>query len=391
MRQRKPKYVNEYLDRHGHPRVYLRRPGKPQLALPAPLYTPEFWAAYRAAMSSDAPTPEVKRIKAGTIAAAVKGCEGTHVKGYYNSTQFRALAETTKAVYRGVLDRLVEKHGDGPVAGLQAKYINNLIDEMADTPSAASNFRKRLKAVMDYAVSVGMRADNPVIMAKRVKLKTTGHRTWTEEDITKFRKRWKVGTPLRLAFEVLLHTGLRRSDAVRLSWNHLTQDGFAIATKKSQGHVELCIPVHTDLARYIADCPKDGPAFIETMYGKARSEKAFSSWISEAAADAGLPPKSSPHGVRKAACRRLAETGCTALEIMAITGHTDIREIERYCREAARKKLAVTAMAKLEGGFDARLPNPPEELGKSADNPLKSLTTKPAWRSQQDSNLQPAE
>jgi integrase len=219
---------------------------------------------------------------------------------------------------------------------LLAKHVNDLIDAMADTPSAASNFRKRLKAVMDYAVSAEMRSDNPVVVAKRVKLKTTGHRTWTEKDITAFRGRYKVGTPLRLAFEVLLHTGLRRSDAVRLGWEHLTKDGFVITTKKSQGHVELCIPVHTDLARYIADCPKDGPAFIATIHGRAHSEKAFSAWISEAAADAGLPPRSSPQGVRKAACHRLAESGSTALEIMSITGHTDIREIERYCGAAAQ-------------------------------------------------------
>ncbi|UPK40433.1 site-specific integrase [Bradyrhizobium sp. 186] len=383
MRQRKPKYVNEYLDRHGQPRVYLRRPGRPQLALPAPLYTPEFWTAYRAAMSADEPTPEVRRIKAGTIAAAVRG--------YYSSAEFKALAETTKPAYRGVLNRFVDKHGDGPIAGLQPKHINKLIDDMADTPSAASNFRKRLKAVMDYAVSAGLRADNPVVVAKKVKLKTTGHRTWTEKDITAFRGCYKVGTPLRLAFEVLLHTGLRRSDAVRLGWKHLTKDGFVITTKKSQGHVELCIPVHSDLARYIADSPKDGPAFIATMHGRARSEKAFSAWISEAAADAGLPPRSSPHGVRKAACRRLAESGSTALEIMSITGHTDIREIERYCRAAARKGLAVAAMAKLQAGFDIQLPNPPRQLGKSARKSLKSLVTKAGWRSQQDSNLQPAE
>jgi integrase len=382
MRQRKPKYVNEYLDRHGHPRVYLRRPGRPQLALPAPLYTPEFWTAYRAAMSTDEPTPEVRCIKAGTIAAAVRG--------YYGSTEFKSLAESTQTIYRNVLNRFVDKHGDGPIAGIQARHVNNLIDEMADRPSAASNFRKRLKAVMDYAVSAGMRSDNPVVVAKRVKLKTTGHRTWTEGDITAFRKR-HVGTPLRLAFEVLLHTGLRRSDAVRLGWKHLTKDGFVISTKKSQGHVELCIPVHADLARYIAECSKDGPAFITTIHGRARSEKAFSAWISEAAADAGLPPRSSPHGVRKAACRRLAEAGCTALEIMSITGHTDIREIERYCREAARKKLAAAAMTKLEGEFDIRLPNPLDELGNSDDNLLKSLVAKADWRSRQESNLQPSE
>lgn len=78
------------------------------------------------------------------------------------------------------------------------------------------------------------------------------------------------------------------------------------------------------------------------------------------------------------------------LEIMSITGHTDIREIERYCREAARK-LAVAAMTKLEGGFDIRLPNPPDELGNSDDNSSNSFVAEAVWRSRQDSNLQPAE
>ncbi|MFK4538007.1 hypothetical protein ABIA00_006190 [Bradyrhizobium ottawaense] len=68
---------------------------------------------------------------------------------------------------------------------------------------------------------------------------------------------------------------------------------------------------------------------------------------------------------------------------MSITGHTDIREIERYCREAARKKLAVAAMTKLESGFNIKLPNPSEKLGESVRKSLKSLTTKAKWRSQQ--------
>jgi site-specific recombinase XerD len=209
VRQRKPKFIEEYVDRHGKPRIYLRRPGKARIALPAPMYTPEFWTAYHAAMG-DKPVQGPRRVKAGSIAAAVTG--------YYGSTEFKALAETTQYVYRRVLDRFVDKHGEGPIAGLQPKHINKLIDEMADTPSAASNFRKRLKAVMDYAVSHGMRSDNPVVAAKKVKIKTTGHRTWTEDDITKFRKRWPESAPQRVAMEVLLHTGLRRSDAVRLGW-----------------------------------------------------------------------------------------------------------------------------------------------------------------------------
>lgn len=73
---------------------------------------------------------------------------------------------------------------------------------------------------------------------------------------------------------------------------------------------------------------------------------------------------------------------------MSITGHTDIREVERYCREAARKGLAATAMGKLQSGFDTeRLPNPDSGLGENADNPLFFLDQSKDWRSRQDSNL----
>lgn len=189
MRHRKPRFINEYIDRHGRPRVYLRRPGSPQIALPTPLYSQGFWTAYHAAMD-DNPV-KASRLKPGSVALAVLG--------YYRSLEFKSLAASTQAVYRGVLDRFRAKHGDAPIAGLQTRHVNKLIDDMADTPAAASNFRKRLSAVMDYAVSVGMRTDNPVGTAKQIKLKSPGHRTWTEEDIAAFRKHWAIGTPQRLA------------------------------------------------------------------------------------------------------------------------------------------------------------------------------------------------
>ncbi|MCS3929243.1 hypothetical protein M2175_004274 [Bradyrhizobium elkanii] len=56
--------------------------------------------------------PEVRRVKVGSIAAAVRG--------YYGSTEFKVLAETTKATYRGVLDRFADKHGEGPIWDSQA-------------------------------------------------------------------------------------------------------------------------------------------------------------------------------------------------------------------------------------------------------------------------------
>ncbi|MFN3273083.1 MAG: tyrosine-type recombinase/integrase [Paracoccus sp. (in: a-proteobacteria)] len=60
-----------------------------------------------------------------------------------------------------------------------------------------------------------------------------------------------------------------------------------------------------------------------------------------------VPNGLSPHGLRKATRRRLAETGCSAHEIMAISGHRSLAEVTRYTVAASRKDLAVRAMLAL--------------------------------------------
>ncbi len=44
----------------------------------------------------------------------------------------------------------------------------------------------------------------------------------------------------------------------------------------------------------------------------------------------------------------LAEKGCTDHEIMAITGHRSLSEVQRYTRKARRSVLADSAMAKFK-------------------------------------------
>jgi integrase len=58
-------------------------------------------------------------------------------------------------------------------------------------------------------------------------------------------------------------------------------------------------------------------------------------------------PHCSAHGVRKATSTALAEAGATPHEIMAITGHQTLEEVERYTKAFDRQKTADTGMAKL--------------------------------------------
>jgi hypothetical protein len=43
----------------------------------------------------------------------------------------------------------------------------------------------------------------------------------------------------------------------------------------------------------------------------------------------------------------MAENDCTAHEIMSVSGHSTLKEVERYTRAADRKRLAARAQAKV--------------------------------------------
>ena len=72
------------------------------------------------------------------------------------------------------------------------------------------------------------------------------------------------------------------------------------------------------------------------------------------------------HGLRKACgSARLAEAGCTAHQIAAITGHASLREVEHYTKAAEQKRLARQAMEKQIGvEREQELSNPQTRLDK---------------------------
>ncbi|NNE80539.1 MAG: tyrosine-type recombinase/integrase, partial [Silicimonas sp.] len=90
-----------------------------------------------------------------------------------------------------------------------------------------------------------------------------------------------------------------------------------------------------------------------TAQGKPFTPAGFTNWFRDMVREAKLPDGLSPHGLRKATCRRLAEAGCSPHEIMAISGHKTLSEVTRYTDAANRQKLAKRAMdsfGKIETG-----------------------------------------
>src|SRR5262249_48129863 len=164
-----------------------------------------------------------------------------------------------------------------------------------------------------------------------------------------YRARHTVGTKARLALDLLLNTGGRREDAVRLGLQHVRNGRVQLRQAKNEHRspVDIDIPLHPELQTNIEATPSGHMTFLVTEFGRPFSPAGFGNWFGDQCDRANLH-HCSAHGLRKATAVALAEAGATAHEIAAVTGHMSLEEVERYTRAAQKMKLADAAMAKLK-------------------------------------------
>jgi integrase len=322
-------YVNAFHDRHGRLRHYFRRPGRKSVPLPGLPGSTEFMDSYQTALAGEAaPRMEIgaSRTVAGTVqwlVAAYIDCNPT------SSSPFKTLAPETQRTRKNILERFREKHGDKRIFHvdhggkltllLTREHMQRIVNEKVATPFAQRNFLNTLRAMFQWTLSEGRVPDDPTLGVKRLKVKTTGYKTWSEAEIERFEEKYPIGSKARLAFALLLYTGQRRGDAVKMGRQHLHKGVLTIDQGKTDGNEEahLEIPVHPKLREIIDATPSGHLNFLVTSFGKPYTANGFGNWFRDLCDGAGCPDVSA-HGLRKATARRLAEIGCSTHEIASI-------------------------------------------------------------------------
>lgn len=358
MNRELPPYASEFRDRHGRMRVRFRKAGLAPLYPKSPPGTDEFMAEYLA-WKHGKPSPIGKdRSAIGTF--------DDLISQYYRSIPWRNIPkDSTRAVYRGELERFRAKYGKRHVATMTAKNITKLMEKMADTPSAANNLLKRLRQLFDYAIVLDMRKDNPAKAVKSVRSNSKGFHEWTEAEIAQFKKRHPVGSKARLALEIFLCTAQRRSDAAVMT-EHPEKPGY-VRVRQLKTDALLTIPMHRDLKAARDACPSGKPTFIVSSKGTPYTKESLGNWFKDRCVEAGLP-HCAAHGLRKAASRRMAELGMSNQRIKSITGHSTDSEVSRYTRNADQARMAEEAMRHMEG-WD--LSNPAPKDRQTEDEPVE--------------------
>jgi integrase len=203
-----------------------------------------------------------------------------------------------------------------------------------------------LRSLCQFALKRGYLRADPAANIKQRAIKGDGFHTWTEDEIAQFEAHHTIGSKprLALALALLLYSGQRRSDVVRMGRQHI-RDGV-LTVKQQKTGITLAIPVHPHLQAVLDATPSEHLTFLVTATGKPYGGNAFSEQFRKWCDAANLPQRCKVHGLRKAACRRLAEAGCSANEIASISGHASLDEVARYTKAADRARLARNAMAR---------------------------------------------
>ena len=253
------------------------------------------------------------------------------------------------------------------------EHVDIIIGKMANKPGAGSVLLKRVRTLIRYAMALGWTDRDPTAGVKAYRTKEI--HTWNEEEIAAFEKRWPEGSRERLAFALLLFTGQRGSDVHRMLWKDFNSDTIRVAQQKTAAR--LSIPIHRSLNHLLGIADRDCPTILVTKYRKPFSVKGFGNMVSTAIRAAGLPTRCKPHGLRKAAARRLAEAGCSASEIMSITGHKTLAEVERYTRAAEQERLARQAIKRQSESRSGK-PELPEVANQENDIEIASVISRVA-------------
>jgi integrase len=283
------------------------------------------------------------------------------VDDYFASPEFRDRKPNTQRIYRIILEPIAERMGRHQVRQLERRHVKALRDERADTPGMANMVVKVMRLLLSYAVDNDYRPDNPATRVKTFKLGE--HRAWTDTELADFERRWAPGTMERRAYMLARFTGQRRGDLAAMTRAH--RKAGSITLKQEKTDTELTIREHRELTAELARGDQSNMSLLVGPDVAAFDPDGLGRWFASAIDSAGLPDDVVLHGLRKVAAKSLADAGCTAHEIMAITGHKSLTEVQRYTEAASQRTGATAAIHKLENA--KRTPSGKRRLGPVAN------------------------
>ena len=342
-------YLQRERSRHGLTTWYVRIGDGPRVRVKGEYGTPEFAAAHKAALASlltECPQEAIRRPHAGSLAWLAER--------YRETSAWADLSAATRRQRDNIFKRLLAESGSIPFVDIARKDIVATLDKRRDKAAAGRHFLETVRGLFKWALDAELIDADPTAGIRTMRRKSDGHPPWTDEDCARYEARWPLGTRERVAYAVLIETGLRRGDAVIFGKQHIRNGIATIRTEKTGEVVSFAI------TRALATATEAGPCgdltFIAGEGRQPLTKETFGNWFRKACRASSVAK--SAHGLRKTAATRHALDGATELELMARYGWSEPRTAAIYTRKANRERLALSADAKSQTARNGNTESP---------------------------------
>jgi integrase len=330
----RPPHLHRQVTRHGQTVWYVRVGKGQRVRIRAAFGTPEFELEYRAAIDGLPAQQPVKDALTGTLAWLVER--------YRETGAWTSLSLATRRQRENIFEHVLKSAGRQTLAKITTAAIMTGRDRRASTPAQSRNFLDAMRGLFRWAVKAKLIKSDPTVgVDNPPRPKTDRFAVWSDDDVAAYEKRWPIGTRQRVWLDVLVYTGLRRGDAVRLGRQHVRNGVATIKTEKTDTLVTL--PIIPVLSKTLEVGPCGDLTFIAGENGRPLTTESFGNLFRKACRAASLQRRSA-HGLRKAAATRAANAGATVAQLEAIFGWNGGTMAALYTRAADRRRLAMEGM-----------------------------------------------
>ena len=262
------------------------------------------------------------------------------VEGAWKETHFGGYKPSTRKGVRSVLDRqLLPAFGSKPLDRITLAQVTQWFDRFSQTaPGNANHALDLLRQIMNFAIARSHIDTNPALAVKKNRRQALT-RFLSREEITRLhrvldRQTRNSSREQAEIIRLLLLTGCRRSEIVRLRWSEVDRDKLVLADSKTGPRT---VTLNTQARRILERRPRGASPFVfPSPRDPARPRSRNLAFWYRARHEAGIEDVRL-HDLRHTHASHAVMNGVPVPVVARLLGHSDVRTTLRYAHLGDRE------------------------------------------------------
>jgi integrase len=230
---------------------------------------------------------------------------------------------------------------------ISSKVAQEFADEIKGSPAYVRRIVAFCSKLFSLAVKEGWVKANPFKGLELPEVQERDNRILAPDEAIKLLDPQTRTDAIML---VALHTGMRKSEILRLQWSHVSPEAIKVPGTKNR-HSRAIVPNTPEAMAAIAAQPKRSIFIFSTAEGKALGARYVARAFAARRKQLGLPPETRLQDLRGTYGSLMLEAGADLKTVQVLMRHADPRTtIKMYLRSRQETQIAAVELLRLKTG-----------------------------------------